>query len=299
MNQLSSIRKLPTNNHGKDYVVGDLHGCLDLLLRLLNEVGFDQSCDRLFSVGDLIDRGPDSLGCLHLLKHPWFYAVQGNHENMLLNFFLPYLQHNRIDNLDDVNETDFLWNGGDWIVQYFLEDQQRMTPEFDQGLLLALDLPLIWVVGEGENRFHIIHAELVKPGFRRGEQSVWLNSDIDQWLNEQTVPAEAEERLYWARTIMTESERQPLASMQPGLSPTFCGHTYGVRPRRALSHICLDTGAFLSTDFYRGLDTEDHGLTLFDVKNACWVLASYQREEVIRGEIAKPTPTSDAGSRQQ
>ncbi|MGZ4957859.1 MAG: metallophosphoesterase [Methylomonas sp.] len=285
MNPPSAIRKLPANRQGKDYVIGDLHGCLDLLQRLLDEVGFDQNRDRLFSVGDLIDRGPDSLGCLHLLKHSWFYSVQGNHENMLLNFFLPYLQNNRMHNLDDVNQTDFLWNGGDWIIHYFLEDQQRMTPEFDQGLLLALNMPLMLVIGDGENRFHVIHAELVKPGFRRVEPLVWLDSDIDQWLDAQTIPAEVEERLYWARTIMTEPEGRALARIQPGLSPTFCGHTFGTRPRQVLSHICLDTGAFMSTDFYRELDSDDHGLTLFDVKNACWVSASYQHEDLIRGEF--------------
>jgi serine/threonine protein phosphatase 1 len=63
----SSIRSLPTNSRGKDYVVGDLHGCYDLLQRVLGEVGFDTTCDRLFSVGDLIDRGPNSLKCLELL----------------------------------------------------------------------------------------------------------------------------------------------------------------------------------------------------------------------------------------
>jgi len=53
------ICKLPTNQAGKDYVIGDLHGCYELLERLLDAVGFDKSKDRLFSVGDLIDRGPD------------------------------------------------------------------------------------------------------------------------------------------------------------------------------------------------------------------------------------------------
>lgn len=66
------------NSLGRDFIVDDLHGCLDLLDIELDRVGFDPAVDRLFSVGDLIDRGPDSMGCLRLLNKPWFFAVRGN-----------------------------------------------------------------------------------------------------------------------------------------------------------------------------------------------------------------------------
>lgn len=79
-------QRFPTNPSGRDFVVGDLHGCLDLLQAQLERVGFDTGCGRLFSVGDLVDRGPDSMGCLRLLREPWFHAVRGNHEDMLLDY---------------------------------------------------------------------------------------------------------------------------------------------------------------------------------------------------------------------
>ena len=44
-------------------------------------MGFDPVGDRLFSVGDLIDRGPESEESLAWTGNPWFYAVQGNHED--------------------------------------------------------------------------------------------------------------------------------------------------------------------------------------------------------------------------
>ena len=283
----ATIRKLSSNDRGKDYVVGDLHGCLDLLLRLLEEVKFDQSRDRLFSVGDLIDRGPDSLGCLHLLAEPWFHAVQGNHENMLLNFFLPYLHQRRIDNFDEIDRNGFLEYGGEWVKRYFLNRRKCMTAQFDYGLLLALKLPLMLVVGEGKDRFHVIHAELVKPRRHNSNEWIWLDSDIDRWLDQQAIPEAVEERLCWSRTLMFEAERQALPAVQPGLSPTFCGHTPCVEPRQALSHICLDTGAFLSMDVYQDEDVGDHSLALFDVKEARWVSASYRRKTLIRGDSSK------------
>ena len=80
--------KLPANLLGKDYVVGDLHGCFDELELLLNYVSFDKERDRLFCVGDLIHRGPKSLECLNLLKsrnsknEKWFFSTLGNHDEV-------------------------------------------------------------------------------------------------------------------------------------------------------------------------------------------------------------------------
>ncbi len=48
------------NNIGNDYVCGDVHGCYDKLQEALDEIGFDPTKDRLFIVGDLVDRGPQS-----------------------------------------------------------------------------------------------------------------------------------------------------------------------------------------------------------------------------------------------
>lgn len=67
-------------------MVGDLHGHRHLLEDELDRIGFNPTRDRVLSGGDLIDRGPDSLGTLELLEEPWFHAVLGNHELMLLNY---------------------------------------------------------------------------------------------------------------------------------------------------------------------------------------------------------------------
>jgi bis(5'-nucleosyl)-tetraphosphatase (symmetrical) len=46
--------------------VGDIQGCCTELQKLLEHIRFDPSADRLWLVGDLVNRGPDSLGVLHL-----------------------------------------------------------------------------------------------------------------------------------------------------------------------------------------------------------------------------------------
>ncbi|WP_440055197.1 symmetrical bis(5'-nucleosyl)-tetraphosphatase [Pseudoalteromonas sp. T1lg65] len=50
-----------------NYAIGDLQGCFAPFIRLLEEVDFNPSRDHLYSVGDVIARGPDSLACLNFL----------------------------------------------------------------------------------------------------------------------------------------------------------------------------------------------------------------------------------------
>ncbi|MBK6960559.1 MAG: metallophosphoesterase, partial [Gammaproteobacteria bacterium] len=68
------------------YAVGDIQGCLDPLRRLLDSVAFDPTQDRLLAVGDIVNRGPDSLATLrwtHSLGTS-FDMVLGNHDLHLL-----------------------------------------------------------------------------------------------------------------------------------------------------------------------------------------------------------------------
>ena len=69
--------KIPRNERGRDFAVGDVHGHFSRLQEGLDRLGFDPARDRLFSVGDLVDRGPENEAALEWLAQPWFHAVQG------------------------------------------------------------------------------------------------------------------------------------------------------------------------------------------------------------------------------
>ena len=84
-NRLFNLKTLTVKNNtkGRDFFVGDIHGYLNLFWEGLNQLNFNPDRDRVFSVGDLVDKGPDNLACLRLINNDWFYATIGNHEIQL------------------------------------------------------------------------------------------------------------------------------------------------------------------------------------------------------------------------
>jgi len=66
-------------------IIGDVHGCRSELEGLLDQVAF-ASGDRLIFVGDLVARGPDSLGVLDVARRTGAIVVRGNHEQKLLDW---------------------------------------------------------------------------------------------------------------------------------------------------------------------------------------------------------------------
>jgi bis(5'-nucleosyl)-tetraphosphatase (symmetrical) len=65
---------------GRTIIIGDVHGCLAELQELLTKLKVRPLEDRLIFVGDIVDRGPDSLGCLRLVQGLGAECLLGNHE---------------------------------------------------------------------------------------------------------------------------------------------------------------------------------------------------------------------------
>jgi hypothetical protein len=67
-------------------IVGDVHGCREELEDLLKESGWEED-DQLVFVGDLVAKGPDSLGVVRLARNLGARAVRGNHDQHCLNWW--------------------------------------------------------------------------------------------------------------------------------------------------------------------------------------------------------------------
>jgi len=88
------------------FAVGDVHGCREELVRLLEALPLDEH-DRLVFLGDYVDRGPDSAGVVSALlelatARPSTTFLRGNHEDMLLDYLRPHPRYG----------DAFLMNGG-------------------------------------------------------------------------------------------------------------------------------------------------------------------------------------------
>jgi len=67
-------------------IIGDIHGCYDELRLLLEKFNPDRS-DKIFTVGDVINRGPESYKCISLLKELNAVTIMGNHEHWYLKCY--------------------------------------------------------------------------------------------------------------------------------------------------------------------------------------------------------------------
>lgn len=82
--------------------VGDVQGCREELEQLLELVRFDPTADVLEPVGDVVNRGPDSLGTLRLLRRLGAGGVLGNHDVHLLKVDAGLRRVGKKDTLDDI-----------------------------------------------------------------------------------------------------------------------------------------------------------------------------------------------------
>lgn len=130
------VHRYPPNEHGRDFAVGDIHGHFTRLQAALDAAGFDPMADRLFSVGDLVDRGPDSQDVDEwILRRPWFHAIRGNHEEMVI----------------ERSDIHFM-NGGAWF--YGLSHVEQ-----DCYAAILADLPLVIEVETAAGIVGLVHAD--------------------------------------------------------------------------------------------------------------------------------------------
>ncbi|MGX5914265.1 metallophosphoesterase [Aliidiomarina sp. Khilg15.8] len=141
----SPVRRLAMNRQGRDFVVGDLHGSWSLLQKGLTQVDFDTARDRLFSVGDIVDRGQESMRLLELLKQDWFYACLGNHESVLLEY-----------QRDKAPELAEHWRqfGGSWFFELSPRERVHAATLVQQHCSFALQIET------GNGHTGIVHADV-------------------------------------------------------------------------------------------------------------------------------------------
>ena len=157
----------------KIFVIGDIHGCLEMLKRLIDKIEWNPANDRLIFIGDYIDRGENSKGVIDFILQlkedsTLIQCLIGNHEQMF------------IDYLSGVDSQSSLLNGGLSTLRSYEEmrrsqDDPLIPPshlDFFSSLLTMIELEHYYIVHAG---FH--------PNIGIEDQS--LNDMI--WIREEFI----------------------------------------------------------------------------------------------------------------
>lgn len=297
------LTEMPENKNGRDFIVGDLHGCFEELTKLMDHVNFNPNEDRLFSTGDLIDRGPKSLDCLALLKKKWFFPILGNHEDIFLIRYKMY---------EEKNTTGFAREELD-----FIEEAKKYLPNI-------LKMPLVYSIeNQKHGKVYIVHAEILpehllnrsKEDINKIEYNRYVetmksydfSNQIEKFMTENkdnTIDYYFKQKLIWSRSIVKDFsvdhkedlEKQNFAFMGKNKfkqkTKVFCGHNIVPFPMKIGQQIYIDTGAALgyigktlTTPIFTQFGHKYFTLTMVDINSGtCYAcITSPDR----RGEIVK------------
>jgi bis(5'-nucleosyl)-tetraphosphatase (symmetrical) len=242
------------------YAIGDLQGCYDPLARLLDYVGFDAEADRLWFVGDLVNRGPQSLEVLRFVKGLGAAAVTvlGNHDLHLVMQAAGYGKANREDTLDAILAAP----DRDELLAW-LRAQPLFHVEGDWAMVHAGLLPA-WDVAQAQALSDEASAALTSPDYRDFLANMW-GSEPNYWADDLTgwdrlrVVVNAMTRMRFVTPDGRMEFRAPGAKGPPERGPAGCLPWFDAPGRRSAraAIVCGHWSAlgFRQTDRLLALDS--------------------------------------------
>lgn len=208
------------NTVGRDFVVGDIHGCYDKLLAALDDIGFDRKADRLFAVGDLVDRGHQNEQVVELLREPWFFSVRGNHDQMLLD---------AVNNPDDDFYTiHHVQNGGAWYYGLPTDQKQEIAA-------LLGSLPVAIEVMTKYGTIGVVHAQVLGNDWNAMVDSIESGGNAGKYATQVAL---------WSRQKVLSSDNSKVR----GVHHVYVGHTVVNFPTILGNVTYTDTGAVFNHD---------------------------------------------------
>jgi bis(5'-nucleosyl)-tetraphosphatase (symmetrical) len=222
------------------YAIGDIQGCFDALTRLLDYLGFNPTRDRLWLVGDLVNRGPQSLAVLRFVHGLGDAAVTvlGNHDLHLVMRAANFGKPSREDTFGDVlsaadREELLTWLRG--LPLFHLEDDQAMV---HAGLLPQ------WDVHQARDLSDEVVAALTAPNYQDFLANMW-GSEPTTWQDSLAgwdrlrVVVNAMTRMRFCQPDGAMELRAPGAKGPPERGPAGCLPWFELPNRRSRDHLLV------------------------------------------------------------
>jgi bis(5'-nucleosyl)-tetraphosphatase (symmetrical) len=158
------------------YAIGDVQGCSTQLNQLVDRINFDPTADRLWFVGDLVNRGSDSLEVLRYIKQlgPTAQIVLGNHDLFLLAVAEDIVTLRPKDTIQDVLAAEDRSELMDWLRRQPLHHRERSFLMVHAGLLPQ------WTIDESVGFAREVEAVLAGPDYRTFLHSLF-HGPTPQW----------------------------------------------------------------------------------------------------------------------
>jgi bis(5'-nucleosyl)-tetraphosphatase (symmetrical) len=206
------------------YLIGDVQGCCGALQRLLDTVGFSPSRDRVIVLGDLVNRGPDSLGTLRLLRNLGDAAtcLLGNHDLHLLAVAYGIRKAHRSDTVADILDAADRAIWIDWL-------RHRRLALHDHGwLMVHAGVPPQWSAATTLQLAAEVEQQLQGPDLH-AFLSVMYGNQPDRWNDTLTgadrwrfaINALTRARFVAADGRLDFETKEGADSAPPGLLPWF------------------------------------------------------------------------------
>lgn len=167
------------------YIIGDLQGCYDELLKLLDKIAYKPGQDQLWFVGDVINRGPKSLECLRFVKHccenEFGKMVLGNHDYHLLAAYAgldKYLsKSDTIDPILNAYDVDELVN---WLrMQPLLIEHPAMN-----AVMVHAGIPPQWSIEQAKQLAKEAEAPLQDDNWQHFLKYELFGNQSDNWQDD-------------------------------------------------------------------------------------------------------------------
>lgn len=163
-----------------NYVIGDVQGCRAALEDLLAQIRFDPANDHLWFAGDLVARGPDSLGTLRLVKSLGTAAdtVLGNHDLHLI------AAHHGLAKLKDKDGTTPILLASDRdALMNWLAQRPLLIDLPDGSVLSHAGIPPDWTISDARARAREVETALRGPD-RRDYLAGMYGNEPARWSDE-------------------------------------------------------------------------------------------------------------------